>query len=126
VLGQPSAQGHMPHGVAARLVLLATRPSGYVSAAQSWPKWPDHPVQRVTCTARGHHVVATHVAARPTPVGSGPNAVRSSVGAPAVRGGSDGQGDRVGDSPMCVSAGEVAGKGRPDNFHHRQGPCSGL
>jgi hypothetical protein len=110
-LGRPSAQGHRPNGVVARLALLATRPSGPVSMAQPQPKRPGHSAQRCARTARGHHVVA-----QPVPAGSGLNAVRSLVGAPAARGGGAGQGGRGGDSPMCVGAGEVAGKGGPMAF----------
>jgi hypothetical protein len=100
---QASAQGLRPNGMAARLALLAIRSSGLVRATQPRPEWPSHRVRHGTRTARGHHGVATRVAAQwhnQRRRRRGPNAVRS-LGRASRRGGATvGQGEAAGSSPQ--------------------------
>jgi hypothetical protein len=60
-------------------------------------------------TACGQHAAAKCAAARSAPVGSDPNVVRSSIGAPVMRGGGAGQGGKGGVLPKRCGIDEGRG-----------------
>jgi hypothetical protein len=101
--------------VAARLALLATRPSGPVSTAcehglaAAQAAWP------LSTALRAHRPWSPRGGA----AGAGrqrPERGEVSGWSTGGKGGGTGQGGRGGDSPMCIGAGEVAGKGGPTAF----------